>query len=162
VGQWYKSGQGLVPIRWVYVQDRTGTHRDDYLFTTDVAATATAIIEAYTGRWNIETTFQEARAYLGLETTRGRCRSTVLRAEPCLLGLYGVVGVLYEELPAEQRTLRVVWEGKKERTFSDALTAVRRWLWQRWAFETGGHSETFSKLPEDLQDLLLQALAPAA
>jgi hypothetical protein len=152
----------LVPIRWVYVQDRTGTHRDDYLFSTDVTATATAIIEAYTGRWNIETTFQEARAYLGLETTRGRCRSTVLRAEPCLLGLYGVVGLLYEELPAEQRTLRVVWEGKKERTFSDALTGVRRWLWQRWAFETGGHGETFSKLPEDLQDLLLQALAPAA
>ena len=162
VGHWYKSGQELVPVRWVYVHDRTGTHRDDYLFSTDVELTAAEIIEAYGGRWNIETTFQEAREYLGLETTRGRCRSTVLRAEPFLLGQYGVVAWLYEQLPAQQRAARVCWEGKQGTTFSDALAAVRRWLWQDWAFETGGHREAFSKLPEDLQGLLLQALAPAA
>jgi len=28
-------------------------------------------IGVYAWRWNIETTFQEARAHLGLETTRG-------------------------------------------------------------------------------------------
>jgi hypothetical protein len=25
VGHWYKAGQGLVAVRWVYVHDRTGT-----------------------------------------------------------------------------------------------------------------------------------------
>jgi len=25
----YKSGQGLVPVRWVYGEDRTGTHRPE-------------------------------------------------------------------------------------------------------------------------------------
>src|SRR5262245_2027743 len=25
-GQWYKSGEGLAPVRWVFVHDRTGTH----------------------------------------------------------------------------------------------------------------------------------------
>ena len=34
-GNWYHSGEGLVPLRWVFVRDRTGTHRDDYLFSTD-------------------------------------------------------------------------------------------------------------------------------
>jgi DDE superfamily endonuclease len=29
-GRWYKSGEGLVPLRWVFVHDLTGTHRDDY------------------------------------------------------------------------------------------------------------------------------------
>src|SRR5256886_2967764 len=48
------------------------------------------VIATYTGRWNIETTFQEMRAYLGLETTRGRTKNTVLRAAPCLFGLYSV------------------------------------------------------------------------
>jgi DDE superfamily endonuclease len=36
VGQWYKKGRPLVPVRWVFVRDRTGTHRDEYFFTTDV------------------------------------------------------------------------------------------------------------------------------
>jgi hypothetical protein len=90
-GHWYKAGQGLVPVRWVYVQDRTGTHRDEYLDSTDGTLTAQQIIEEYTGRWNIETTFEESRAYLGLESTRGWCQRTVGRAEPCLLGLYSVV-----------------------------------------------------------------------
>ena len=82
VGHWYKSGVGLVAVRWVYVHDLTGTHRDDDLYSTDVSMAAQEIIAEYTGRWNIETTFQEMRCYLGLETTRGWCPNTVLRAVP--------------------------------------------------------------------------------
>ena len=162
-GHWYKGGTGLIPVRWVYVQDRTGTHRDDYLYSTDATLTAQQIIETYTGRWNIETTFQEARAYLGLGTTRGWCRRTVLRAEPCLLGLYTVVAVLYWQLPAALKAeWQVVWVGKDPMAFSDALTAVRRWLWQEWVFAREDHREAFAKLPRTLQDILLSALAPAA
>jgi hypothetical protein len=147
----------------VYVQDRTGTHRDDYLYSTDVTLAAQQIIETYTGRWNIETTFQEARAYLGLGTTRGWCRRTVLRAEPCLLGLYTVVAVLYWQLPAALKAeWQVVWVGKDPMAFSDAITAVRRWLWQEWVFAREDHREAFAKLPRTLQDILLSALAPAA
>ena len=162
-GHWYKGGAGLVPVRWVYVRDRTGTHRDDYLYSTDVTLTAPQIIETYTGRWNIETTFQEARAYLGLGTTRGWCRRTVLRAEPCLLGLYTVVALLYWQLPAADREdWQVVWLGKDPMAFSDAITAVRRWLWREWVLARDDHREAFSKLPANLQDTLLSALAPAA
>lgn len=81
-GHWYKSGNGLVPLRWVFVRDRTGTHRDEYFFTTDVSLSPRRVIGLYCGRWNIETTFQEVRSCLGLESTRGWCRSTVLRAGP--------------------------------------------------------------------------------
>ena len=59
-GWWYRSGRPLIPVRWVFVRDRTGTHRDEYFFTTDVTMSARTVIETYTGRWNIETTFQEA------------------------------------------------------------------------------------------------------
>jgi hypothetical protein len=80
---WYKSGRGLVPVRWVFVADRTGTHRDEYLYTTDPTLTPAEVIGLYTARWNIETTMQECRSGLGLETTRGWCRRTVLRARAC-------------------------------------------------------------------------------
>lgn len=163
VAHWYKGGGGLVALRWVYVQDLTGTHRDDYLFSTDVTRTPQQIIEAYTRRWNIETLFQERRAYLGLETTCGRSKQTVLRAEPCLFGLYGVVALLYEQLPEAARAEgRVEWAGKAGVTFADAISAVRRWLWKQWVFANQGHDDTFAKLPEPLQEALLSALAPAA
>jgi Transposase DDE domain len=162
-GHWYKAGQGLVAVRWVYVHDRTGTHRDEYFYSTDVSMTPQQIIEEYTGRWNIETTFADARAYLGLESTRGWCERTVGRAEPCLLGLYSVVALRYWLLaPADQAQGTVEWEGKQTVTFSDAISAVRRWLWRHWVFPRAGHAQAFAKLPQEFQQLLLSVLAPAA
>jgi hypothetical protein len=54
----------------VFVRDRDGTHRDEYLFTTDPAMSVAAIIAHYTSRWDIEATFQELRYHLGLEMTQ--------------------------------------------------------------------------------------------
>lgn len=161
-GHWYKSGSGLVPLIWVFVRDQTGTHRDEYFFSTDLTMTAVAMIGAYAGRWNLETTFQELRCHLGLETTRGRCRRTILRAAPCLFGLYTVVALLYQGLPESKRSGCVEWPGKQGVTFSDALTSVRRWLWQDWVFPQAGGGTAVEKLPESLQKVLFYALAPAA
>ena len=161
-GHWYKSGRGLVPVRWVFVEDRTGTHRDEYFFTTDPTLTPTEVIGHYTARWNIETTMQECRSCLGLETTRGRCRRTVLRAAPCLFGLYSGVAVLFHALPAEKRAGSVVWPGKSGVTFSDALTAVRRWVWAEGVFPRAGADTAVQQLPASVRELLLSALAPAA
>src|SRR5262249_6229269 len=152
-----------VPLRWVFVHDLTGTHRDEYFFTTDVAMTAMAVIETYTGRWNIETTFEEMRSYLGLETTRGRRRPTVLRVAPCLFGLYTVVALRYAALPPSWARVQVVaWPGKRDVTFSDAITAVRRWLWVEWVFGILGHRDAFSKLSGPFRQILLYGLAPAS
>jgi DDE superfamily endonuclease len=160
---WYQAGEGLVAVLWVFVHDCTGTHRDEYFFTTNQKLSPGEVIELYTGRWSIETTFQEMRAYLGLETTRGWSPQTVLRVAPCLLGLYTVVAVLYSQLPARHtRGQAITWPGKKDVTFSDAITAVRRWLWQEWIFAIPGHREAFSKLRRPFQAMLLSALAPAA
>ena len=153
-GHWYRIGNGLVPVRWVFVHDCTGTHRDEYFFTTDLAMTPRMIIE---------TTFQEMRDCLGLETTRGRTKNTVLRAAPCLLGLYSVVALLRAQLPARRvGGAAILWPGKTDRTFSDAITAVRRWLWTDWVFATAGHHEAFSKLSRPFKAVLMYALAPAA
>jgi hypothetical protein len=163
LGHWYKSGHGLAPVRWVYVRDRTGTHRAEYFFTTDLELTAREIIESYTGRWNIETTFQEMRSYLKLEKTRGWTEQTVLRTAPCLFGLYGVIALWYAELPARWRKQQLLsYAGKHDVTFSDAITAVRRWLWDEWVFATPEHDGAFAKIPPRLRTTLLQAVAPAA
>jgi hypothetical protein len=161
-GQWYKSGHGLVPVRWVFVRDQTGTHREEYFFTTDLTLTASDIIGIYCGRWNIETTFQECRSCLGLETTCGRVKNTILRAAPCLLGLYGLVAILFDALPAAKRSGGVSWSGKAAVTFSDALAAVRRWLWAEALLPQAGDPTAIQKLPPPIQELILTTLAPAA
>jgi hypothetical protein len=110
----------------------------------------------------IETTFEEVRARLGLETTRGWCGRTVLRAAPCLFGLYTVVALPYQSLPEGKRSGGVAWPGKAFLTFSDALAAVRRWPWAESVFPQAGAGRAVEKLPAPLRGLLLAALAPAA
>jgi hypothetical protein len=103
------------------------------------------------------------RAYLGLETTRGRVKNTVLRAAPCLFGLYAVVALLYAELPAGTTTEgAVTYRGKAAVTFADAISAVRRQLWLEGVFESHGQTEAFGNLPRPLRAVILAALAPAA
>jgi hypothetical protein len=47
-------------------------------------------------------------------------------------------------------------------TFSDALTAVRRWLWTEWVFPQVDENAAIQKLPDELREMLLTTLAPAA
>jgi hypothetical protein len=161
-GCWYQAGKEVVPIRWVFVHDLDGTHRDEYFYTTDTALDAATIIQAYTGRWNIETTFQEVRSCLHLEATRGWCRQTVLRVGPCLFGLYSVVAWLYHQLPLARRVGAITWPGKRGVTFSDALTAVRRWVWSQGVFERVAGGSAVEKLPDPVREVLYAALATAA
>ena len=160
-GHWHKPGRGLVPVRWVFVHDVTGAHRDGYFFTTDPALPPAAVAGHYGRRWNIETTFQELRSPPGLEATRGWCRSTVLRLAPCLFGRYTAVVALYRALPPAKRSGSVGWPGKATVTFSDALTAVRRWLWADSIFAQAGGDRSVAKLPAPLRELIFSALAPA-
>jgi hypothetical protein len=162
-GHWYRIGEDLVDVRWVYVHDCTGTHRDEYFFTTDIMMKPQRMLECYTQRWSIETTFQECREYLKLESTKGYGKQTVLRCAPCLFGLYTIVVLLYLQLPSSSATFRATfWRGKSTVTFSDMLTCVRRALWEQWCFHTQAHSQEFSKLSPSFQETILYALASAA
>jgi hypothetical protein len=162
-GHWYKSGKGLVPVLWVHVRDLDGTHRDEYFFTTDTTLSAKAVIEMYGGRWNIETTFQEMRSHLGLETTRGWSQQTVLRMAPCLFLLYTLVVVFYDTMPWSNPHVRMThWLGKEAVTFSDMMCSVRRYLWMEWVFAQVAGGAAVQKLPHPIRAVLDFGLAQAA
>lgn len=163
VGCWYKSGKGLVTIRWVYVIDLDGTHRNECFFSTDPSMSPTAIIEMYGGRWNIETTFQELREHFGLETTRGWSKGTVLRMAPCLFLLYSVVVIFYDTIPSSSPHLRQrSWLGKEATTFSDMIISVRHHLWLEWVFTQVPGGAAVQKLPPRIRKLLDFGLTQAA
>jgi hypothetical protein len=163
VGHWYRQGQGLVHIRWVYVQDLDVSHRDEYFYSTDSQLAATEIIEAFVGRWDIEVTFEEMREHLGLETTRGRSRNTVLRVEPCQFLLYSLIVYWYAQLDS-QREAAVVWyswPGKTSITFSDAMIAVRRSAWEKYIFQQPSLRGQVEKISAATKKCILDALALA-
>jgi hypothetical protein len=76
--------------------------------------------------------------------------------------LYSVVAVLFERLPAAKRQSGVHWPGKQGITFTDALTAVRHWVWTEGVLAEPKADMAMNQLPRTVKTLLLQALATAA
>jgi hypothetical protein len=62
---WYSSGKPPVAIRWVLVRDPKGRFEPQALLSTDLTLSARQIVLYFVRRWSMETTFQEARLYLG-------------------------------------------------------------------------------------------------
>ena len=124
---------------------------------------ASDVIKQYGGRWNIETTLQEMRAHLGLETTGDWHRNTVLRMAPSLFLLYTNVVTFYDTLPQSSPHLRErSWIGKEVITFSDMIISVRYYLWMNWVFEQVPAGAAVRKLPLRIRKLLDFGLTQAA
>jgi hypothetical protein len=128
---WHTDGSDPLPIRWVLVRDPQGRLSPYARFCTDQAVDALAILAAYLQRWNVEVTFEEARAHLGLETQRQwTTRAELADAHAVRCGLISVVVLMaHAAHPDRLPTRRAAWYPTPEATFSDALAAVRREFW---------------------------------
>jgi hypothetical protein len=127
-GLWYKRGFRPTPVRWVVVRDLEGKRPDEVFFTTDVEMEPREIVEAFVRRWGLETTFQETRRHLGLETLRNRTAKAVSRSVPLLLATYSLIVVWFaKHVRAPEAHKRATpWYAKSSVTFSDMLAAARR------------------------------------
>ena len=169
-GLWYRAGQGVVEVRWVYVCDREGGHRDEYFFTTDLSMSEVEIIESYTGRWNIETTFQECKEHLGLDSTRNRTETSVLRSVPCLLALYTLVALVFHEFWKEhpkdwkeRLNSEIGYCGyiKQDVTFVDILSHVRMIIFEQLLLNTLPRNKVSRFMNSDIAKFILAQLTHA-
>lgn len=128
---WYKGGLPPAPIRWVLIRDPEGCFDPLALLCTDPKAKPLSIIADYVCRWQLEVTFEEVRAHLGLETQRQWSDKAIARSTPILLSLFSMVTLLASRLQVRQRIpiLPSSWYHKPVPTFSDALATVRHHLW---------------------------------
>ena len=89
------------------------------------------ILEWFVLRWQLEVTFQEVRAHLGVETQRQWSDHAIARTTPILMGLFSwttlAAHLMQEQRPMSHRT--AAWYAKPSPTFVDALALVRRHLW---------------------------------
>ena len=100
---------------------------------TDLDLDPEAILSRFVFRWRIETTFQEVREHLGVETQRQWSDLAILRTTPALLGPFSLITVWADGLARNTalalRPNAAVWYRKQASTFRDAIAAVRRVLW---------------------------------
>jgi DDE superfamily endonuclease len=135
---WYRFGLTPLPIRWVLTRDPAGKRPPKALFSTDQAQPAAEIVRDFMKRWSLETTFEESRAHLGVETQRQWSDRAIERTTPLLFGLYSLVTLFGSALARDGRPSfqRASWYQKSAATFSDLLALVRRHLWGNFVFPT--------------------------
>ena len=122
---WYHAGKPPVPIRWVLIRDPLKQFDSQALLCTDTAVVPVQIIEWFVLRWQIEVTFQEARAHLGVETQRQWSDRAIARTTPILLGLFSWI-TLAAHLLGNQclgTPRSAAWYAKSEPTFVDAIAS---------------------------------------
>jgi hypothetical protein len=159
---WHHPGM-RVAIRWVLVRDPSGEKEPQAFLCTDLNAEPTDILRWFVRRWRTETTFEEARRHLGMETQRQWSDLAVLRTTPALLALFSLVTLWASQLAAERGppVERVRWYPKPLPTFSDALALVRRELWTAQVFAISPADQTTQNVSTDLINrLLLVACRP--
>ncbi len=161
---WYHGGKPPVPIRWLLVRDPLGELETQAFLATDLDAEPADILQWFVSRWQLEVTFQETRAHLGVETQRQWSDLAILRTTPALLGLFSLVTLWAHDL-AEHRPFApqtAAWYPKAQLTFSDAIAAVRRKIWAQQISFTSRHDAETIKIPREIWNRMANALAYAA
>jgi hypothetical protein len=161
---WYHSGKPVVPLRWVLIRDPLGKFEPLALQSTDLRVSAQQIVEWFVKRWQVEVTFEEARAHLGVETQRQWSDLAIKRTTPGLLGLFSLVTLFaHQLLQGEELVARsAAWYQKALPTFSDTLALVRQHLWPLNISWLSPDKDDVVIIPKLLLDRLTDTLAFAA
>jgi hypothetical protein len=161
---WHSSGLPAVPMRWVLVRDPKRQFKPQALLCTDQHMAPAQILGWFVRRWQVEVTFEETRAHLGMETQRQWSSLAIARTTPAILALYSVVTLLAKPL-FEQGFVAIrtaAWYDKQAPTFSDTIALVRRYLWHAQSLSMSDKSADMIKIPRALFLRLADTLSYAA
>jgi hypothetical protein len=160
----YHSGLPPGPIRWVLIRDPAGKLAPHALGSTRLDRDPVQILTWFIHRWPLETTFEEARAHVGLETCRQWNDRSLTRVPPALFGLYSLVVLMAaHRIGDKQIPVRMAaWSPKQQATFADRIALVRRSLWSTEHFSISGAQTDVVKIPRSLFERLTDALCYAA
>jgi hypothetical protein len=88
-------------VKVVAIEHLRGGRGVEVFYSTDVDLSEEAILERYSRRWPVETTFQDTKGHLGLGQPQNRTRQAVRRTTPAMFYLYGLI-VLWHEYVRDQ------------------------------------------------------------
>ena len=146
------------------IRDPEGKFETQALLCTKLEVTPLQVLEWFVLRWQVEVTFEEARAHLGMETQRPWSAKAVARTTPCVLGLYSLISLLAERMREQQglTVRRDAWDAKERVTFAETLAMVRRWRWAEHHFQLSQTAADLRKVPRAFFARLTETLCYAA
>jgi DDE superfamily endonuclease len=161
---WYRVGLPVVPIRWILIRDPQQQFRPQALLSTDLEVAPGQAVQWFVLRWQLETTWAEVRAKLGVETQRQWADLAIARTTPCLLALFSLITLLAQDLHqrGKLRVRQSAWYSKSQLTFSDTIAAIRRQLWSSPPLARSLKKQDLIKIPRLLFQHLTEALCYAA
>jgi hypothetical protein len=162
VAVWYHAGLPPAPVRWVLVCDPADKREPQAFLSTNLEDEPADILSCFVSRWRIETTFQEVRRHLGVETQRQWSDLAILRTTPALLGLFSLVTLWAGQLQGAVHPRGAAWYEKPEITFSDAIAAVRRAFWCPPHFSMSRLGQATIEIPTSLFNRLIETACYAA
>jgi len=127
---YYKAG-GRRLLTIVLVRDVLGRRPDQMFYCTRLDWDASKILSTYASRWSIEVTFENSKQLLGLEDPANRKEKAVHRTAPMALVLFSLIVAWFHQ--TGHRFVRFPdrpwYRQKREPSFADMLTTVRRKSW---------------------------------
>lgn len=161
---WSHSGKPVVPMRWVLIRDPKKRFEPQAWLATTLRLTPVQILASFVRRWQMEATFEEARAPLGIETQRQWSEKATARTTPALWALYAVVTLLAAHLigPHPMPVRTAAWYRKAQATFSDTIALVRQCVWRQCHVSTSQAGADVVNIPRARFERLTAALCYAA
>ena len=120
---------------------------------------ARTILGVYACRWSIEVTFENSKQLLGFEDPANRKPQAVARTAPMALVLYSLIVLWFHQHGHRQVEYpdRPWYRRKKEPSFADQLSTLRRLSWEEKLGGVGSKRSRWKKLLAQITEFVSRA-----
>jgi hypothetical protein len=129
-GLYYKAGKDRL-LTFVLARDNSGKRPLSIFYSTLLEWAAMDILAAYASRWSIEVTFENGKQLLGFDHPANRLPKAVQRTAPMAMVLVSLTTLWFHQQGHRHVRFpkRPWYTKKKEPSFADMLTTLRRLSW---------------------------------
>jgi len=149
---------GQRPILVVLIRDPRCKFKDKYLFTTDLSANATWVIEAFSRRWSIEVAFKSSKQMMKIQSPQHWCQESVEKLSPWVWLMQSVISLWYftdgRKLPAARAARRRFGEWDTEWSFAHMLRILRAAILETTIKPMSATKDELCQLLDDLEKYL--------
>jgi hypothetical protein len=161
---WYHAGTPAVPRRWGLIRDPERRGAPQAWLATNAQLRPVQLLRDFVRRWQLEATFEEARAHRGVETPRQWSDQATARTTPALFALASVVPLRAAQLsgPQPMPARAAAWDRHAPATFSATLAVVRHAVGHQGHFSTSQGGTEVVKIPRRRYERVPETLCYAA
>lgn len=154
-GLYYTAGKDRL-LKFILMRDDSGKRPMSIFYCTLLDWTPEHILSTYASRWSIEVAFENGKQMLGFEDPANRLPKAVQRTAPMAMLLVSLVTVWFHKIGHRHVTFpkRPWYRKKKEPSFGDMLSTLRRLSWTVLWTEAQGNARRTKKLFTQLTEFV--------